>query len=441
MIISGGLAGGFTSRPGNIDPALVDTAHQNRAPRQRRRRQRNSRRSRRAALRGLRLRPHRPRPGRPRAAGLDAPLRLAPPLRRRPARARLDARLRRRRRAPRRPRRPLRTRRARSRRPDRPGRRRRRRPARGAGHAPRRGGGPPPHPRGAGRAVVDGPAHRRRGLGPPRRARPGLPAQPRRHLRRRPRRHRHPRRDQRTLHPRGTPRRHLRLRRLQRLASVTDRSGNAVTLHYGAQGRLAAVSNSFGRALSVGSGGRITSVGDRQRRTHRRLRLRRLRLPHQRATDAAGFAWTASYAPDGALLSQTDPERPPIIRNFYNGLGQVVRQISSAGQPWVFGYAAGTRSWDADPHGRREVRDHDDEGRVVTRLRRDGTQDDYLHDARGRLVRPPRSHLPRQSPRVRRPRPPRPLRPGRQHPRRPRHRLRLRRTSTASSPSPTPSVS
>ncbi|MGI6494560.1 MAG: DUF6531 domain-containing protein [Kiritimatiellia bacterium] len=170
-----------------------------------------------------------------------------------------------------------------------------------------------------------------------------------------------------------------------RLASVTDRSGNAVTLHYGAQGRLAAVSNTFGRALSVGwTGDRITSVADSAGRAVAYAYDASGHLT--RATDAAGFAWTASYAPDGALLSQTAPGGHTTIRNFYNGLGQVVHQISAAGQPWVFGYAAGTRSWDADPHGRREVRGHDDGGRVVTRLRRDGTQHDYLHDGRGRLT-------------------------------------------------------
>ncbi len=170
-----------------------------------------------------------------------------------------------------------------------------------------------------------------------------------------------------------------------RLASVTDRSGNAVTLHYGAEGRLSAVSNSFGRALSLAwSGDRVASVADTAGRVVAFAYDASGCLTN--ATDAAGFGWAASYAADGALLSQTDPEGNLIIRNAYNGLGQVTGQVSSAGQPWVFGYAAGTRSWDADPYGQREDRAHDPEGRVVSRVRRDGAWHDYAHDARGRLA-------------------------------------------------------
>jgi len=170
-----------------------------------------------------------------------------------------------------------------------------------------------------------------------------------------------------------------------RLASVTDRSGNAVTLHYGAEGRLAAVSNSFGRALSLSwSGGRVASAADSAGRSVSYAYDASGCLTN--AADAAGFAWIAAYDVSGALLSQTDPEGNAIIQNAYNGLGQVTGQVSSAGQPWVFGYAAGTRSWDTDPYGRREVRDHDAEGRVVSRVRRDGAWHDYVHDARGRLV-------------------------------------------------------
>ncbi|NLN01051.1 MAG: hypothetical protein GX174_03980, partial [Lentisphaerae bacterium] len=184
----------------------------------------------------------------------------------------------------------------------------------------------------------------------------------------------------------------------KRLASVTDRSGNAVTLHYDPQGRLAAISNSFGRTLTPSwSGGRVASVTDSAGRT--------IHYAYDTAgcltnfLDAAGFGWSASYDPDlpaaspgaaaqagGALISQTDPEGHRIIENFYTGLGQVAAQKSSAGEFWTFGYAAGLRSWDADPYGRREIRDHDGSGRVVTRLGRDNTWNDYEYDARGRLV-------------------------------------------------------
>lgn len=171
-----------------------------------------------------------------------------------------------------------------------------------------------------------------------------------------------------------------------RLASITDSSGNTTTLVYDSDPKLVAITNSFGVSLTFAWDGKcIVSITD-----HTGRHVRYAYDANQCLTnilDAASQSWSIAYDPTTfALLSQTDPENRITIQNSYNSLGQVTNQLTTTGHPWAFGYVTSAAAWDEDPRGHRLTQYFTPEGRPISRIDRDGTPTDYGYDGHGHLI-------------------------------------------------------
>ena len=171
----------------------------------------------------------------------------------------------------------------------------------------------------------------------------------------------------------------------KKLASITDPSGNTTTLVY-SNGKLARIENSFGATMTIArdSAGRIASVTDNSGK--------RVSYAYNSngcmtsATDAAGEVWPYTYdSTSYRMLSKKNPNGDFLIRNTYNGYGQVTNQISSNGRSWRFGYAANAEAWNEDPKGGRLTEVFDTNGRVVSRTRRDGATSTTAYDGHGHV--------------------------------------------------------
>lgn len=170
------------------------------------------------------------------------------------------------------------------------------------------------------------------------------------------------------------------------LSTITDPSGNVTTLVY-ADGKLARVENGFGAKMIISrdAAGRIASVTDNSGK--------RVSYAYDAngcmtvATDAAGENWL--YAYDSAsyrMVSKKDPNGDFLIRNTYNQYGQVTNQVSSNGATWRFGYAVNAEAWDEDPKGGRLIETFDSDGRIVSRIRRDGASSSTTYDGHGHVA-------------------------------------------------------
>ncbi len=170
------------------------------------------------------------------------------------------------------------------------------------------------------------------------------------------------------------------------LSTITDQSGNVITLGYNGLKRLTSVQNSFGQRLSLSwTNGRITQVADGSgRNVHYTYNAAGCLT---RTTDPCLKNWTATYdAETFALLSQTNPDGVRTIKNTYNDFGQVTNQISAGGETWTFGYASSVSAWDNDPKGNRLEQTYSDEGRVVRRVERNGATSLFHYDGNGHLL-------------------------------------------------------
>jgi len=169
------------------------------------------------------------------------------------------------------------------------------------------------------------------------------------------------------------------------LVSVTDPSGNVTGLEYADDASLISVTNAFGAKLEFGwSDGRIGTVTDNAGRIVRYAYSRDGCLTG--VTDTAGEVWKLAYDAEGALLSETDPSGIATVRNAYNALGQVTNQLSASGQTWLFAYADGWRSWEADPFLNRSSHGFTADGRPAWRFDRGDAFYEFAYDGRGNLV-------------------------------------------------------
>ena len=169
------------------------------------------------------------------------------------------------------------------------------------------------------------------------------------------------------------------------LSQIEDPSGNLAGLAYGGMSNLVAVTNSFGSRLDVAwENGRVSAVSDNAGRS-----VSYAYGPDgclTGVTDAAGEVWETAYDAEGAFVSETDPSGVPTVRNAYNALGQVTNQLSASGHSWTFAYAAGTRSWEADPFGFKNFYGFTDEGRQAWSSDRNDHVRYASYDPRGHLV-------------------------------------------------------
>jgi len=169
------------------------------------------------------------------------------------------------------------------------------------------------------------------------------------------------------------------------LTSVQDPSGNNVGLIYDSGTNLVAVTNAFGGRFDLSrSGGRISSVNDSAGRS-----ISYVYSPDgclTGVTDVAGYTWKLAYDADGNFISETTPSGTVTVLNTYNEFGQVTNQLSAAGDPWRFGYAAGWRSWEEDPFLNSTHHEFTPEGRPVRRVEKDNGISDFAYDSRGHVV-------------------------------------------------------
>lgn len=171
----------------------------------------------------------------------------------------------------------------------------------------------------------------------------------------------------------------------KKLASVTDPSGNVTTLVY-ADGKLARVVNSFGASMTItrDAAGRIASVTDNSGKSVSYVYDANGCMTA--ATDAAGEVWTYAYdSASNRMVSKKNPNGDFLIRNTYNGYGQVTNQISSNGEAWRFGYAADVEGWNVDPKNGRLTQTFDADCRDLSRTGRDGATSTTVYDGHGHV--------------------------------------------------------
>ena len=176
-----------------------------------------------------------------------------------------------------------------------------------------------------------------------------------------------------------------------RIEEVEDPSGNKTQFSYEydamTNALLTKVENSFGASMTIShdANGRIASVTDNSGKSVSYAYDANGCL--SAVTDAAGEVWT--YAYDTAtyrMVSKKNPNGDFLVRNTYNEYGQVTNQLSSNGRSWRFGYVANTEAWNVDPKGGRLTETFDSNGRLLSRIQRDGATSTTKYDGRGNAV-------------------------------------------------------
>jgi len=135
-----------------------------------------------------------------------------------------------------------------------------------------------------------------------------------------------------------------------RLLSDLDRNGQGLTLSYGADGRLATVTDAAGRTFSF---------------THTSGLLTGITMPDATSvsygytngqltsyTDQRGKVWTYTYDSHGFLVKETDPLGHKLFENTYGNDGRVTQQLDGANNATTFSWDPATQTQTVtDPRG------------------------------------------------------------------------------------------
>lgn len=172
-----------------------------------------------------------------------------------------------------------------------------------------------------------------------------------------------------------------------RLATITDRNGNAQTLTY-TNGRLTRVLDSAGRAidLTYDGAGRLTQVADALGRT--------LRYGYDgtgnltSATDPNGNLTRYTYDARHQLLTAVDPRGHTIVNNTYDAERRVVTyQTDAKGGATSYAYQEADRvTTITDALGGATVHFHDDLLRLIRERDAIGAEAWYVYDEAGNRV-------------------------------------------------------
>ena len=178
------------------------------------------------------------------------------------------------------------------------------------------------------------------------------------------------------------------------LVSHTDRAGHTTTLAYGSAGAnaqfkpLTSVTDASGQKVSIANDslGRITSLTLPDGRVWK--------LGYDGAgnlasiTDAAGGVRSFTYDRAHQLLAATDPTGVKYLSNTYDRSGRVVRQRDAQGNTRTFAYddAAKTTTY-SDNEGHVTVYTRDGAGRVTGMKDANGNTQSFSYDAADRVTK------------------------------------------------------
>ncbi len=115
-----------------------------------------------------------------------------------------------------------------------------------------------------------------------------------------------------------------------RLASITDRNGNTIMLHYTSGGLLDTITDTVGRVIAINSdgSGRITKITDPL--NHSVTFAYDTNSDLVTATDRRGKATQFTYDADHQITAATDPNGNKFVRNVYDAMNRVVSSQKDA---------------------------------------------------------------------------------------------------------------
>jgi YD repeat-containing protein len=157
-----------------------------------------------------------------------------------------------------------------------------------------------------------------------------------------------------------------------RLANISDRNGNAISISLDPKGNIAGIKNSSGSSINLQwsqRGSNLLSVTDSQQRT--------ISFLHSGGSlsgtiDAAGGRWTNTYA-GGLLTGITDPAGRALLRATFDQFGRATVSSNAAGT-YHFGYDQGSaiggqpvsrKTLVTDPMGSAVSFEHNERGAIV----------------------------------------------------------------------------
>ncbi len=177
------------------------------------------------------------------------------------------------------------------------------------------------------------------------------------------------------------------------LTSITDRNGNAVTMHRNSEGRLESVSDASGRSLSFtyNSSGEVESAQDPMghvvKYTYESGNLASVTLPGESAA-----SWKFKYNSSHEMTSETDG-RGHTTTTEYDGSYRVIAQTDPLERTRKWEYletATGSETTITEPSGAKTVEVFNSEGQLASVTRASGTSIAattlYEYDGNGDLI-------------------------------------------------------
>ena len=148
-----------------------------------------------------------------------------------------------------------------------------------------------------------------------------------------------------------------------RLATITDPSGQTLTFTYNSSNHITKVADSTGREVKFG----YSSAGDLET-----------------VTDALGGVTKYAYDSQHRLTSITDPRGNVILKNVYNGEGEITEQEDGLGHLWKLEYGPDETTV-TEPEGGKRVYGFDSQDRVVSETDQLGHATTTGYDAAGQV--------------------------------------------------------
>ncbi len=177
------------------------------------------------------------------------------------------------------------------------------------------------------------------------------------------------------------------------LTSITDRNGNAVTMHRNSEGRLESVSDASGRSLTFtyNGSGEVESAKDPMghvvKYTYESGNLASVTLPGE-----SSARWKFKYNASHEMTSETDG-RGHTTTTEYNGSYRVIAQTDPLERKYKWEYletATGSETTITEPSGAKTVEVFNSEGQLTSVTRASGTSIAtttlYEYDGNGDLI-------------------------------------------------------
>jgi len=176
-----------------------------------------------------------------------------------------------------------------------------------------------------------------------------------------------------------------------RLLWIEDKNGNRTTLTYDAQGRLIAVTEPAGRALTFEYASPISPTLISRVTDHISRAIQfayNITGELTVVTDVLGYATTMTYDANHRLLTITDANGHTFVRNVYDDRGRVREQYDALNNRTTFAYdEPAHRTLVTDPRGNTTIHQYDAEWRLISETDPLGNTASYDYDAYNNRIR------------------------------------------------------